>query len=407
YFDDSNSNYKYYVFDGINGNNRLTFDETKSYLNNTGRNSLLLERADEFHQGVDDLDPADYGVKTYNIVGCGVPTLGQIYILGKKSEEFSYNIHMINGDGTVPLRSAKAIPALKTYYVKKIQHALLPSVSGVRDLVVSILNNEDNFDISIYPNLIPDISNCSIPNGTIVSFHSPVELHVYDGAGNHTGPDVNGDIENNIEGLDYEVIDNNKFTFLPNNLDYKIVGKAIDQGVFDIRIQEVVNEEVSTTTMFTNIPVVSTTQAKFNINSSAPSQISIDNDGDGVFESEKNDPVVVVGFVEFLDTPSPALSSQVVSLGSSSSKKSVAVETAVESINVEETGIPIDEDLGTVKIKPNEVVVAITKEIVIEKKESIASSELVYKNTATVYYVIKTYLKTVFNGVWLWFKSKL
>ncbi|MEK7176009.1 MAG: alpha/beta hydrolase, partial [Patescibacteria group bacterium] len=195
YFNDSDSNYKYYVFDAVNGSDRLTFDQTTSYLKSAGRNSTLVDRADAFHQEIDNLNPADYGVETYNFVGCGTPTVGQFYILDNTDGHYIYNIKMINGDGTVPLKSAEAISATKTYYVKNAQHALMPSTSGVKELIAEILTatSTTDFDISTYSNLATNSGNCAIPNGRIVSFHSPIELHIYDSSGNHTGPDANGD----------------------------------------------------------------------------------------------------------------------------------------------------------------------------------------------------------------------
>jgi hypothetical protein len=262
---------------GVRGN--LSYDQTKDFLKNTGRNGLLVDRADEFHQGIADLDPADYGVETYNIVGCGVQTLGRIFILNKESSGgVEYNISYTNGDGTVPLKSAEHIPALKTYYAKNAVHATMPSLTGVKELIASILSGDEDFDILLYPNLAESANGCTIPNGRVVSFHSPIELHIYSN-GNHAGPNVSGDVEVNIPGVSYEVIDGNKFAFLPDGVEYTITGNATEAGTFNARIKTVEDGDVTETRYFNQVPIVATTQVEV-----TEDKIIIDNESDGVFE---------------------------------------------------------------------------------------------------------------------------
>ena len=271
YFDD----YPYYVFDGTDGNKRLTYEETKDYLKSEGRNSALVDRADAFHQEIDNLNPADYGVETYNIVGCGTPTLGNFYIL-ESGEHPIYNISFVDGDGTVPLKSAEAMTALKTYYVTDAQHALMPSTSGVKDLIADILTStsSSSYDISLYSNISNSSGICGIPDGKIVSFHSPIELHIYDSSSNHAGPNADGDIENEIAGLVYEVIGDNKFAFLPDGTVYTVKGEDSSPGTLDIRIQEIINGGVSTTTLFSTLPLTYETTLQF-ILGPIPSEITI------------------------------------------------------------------------------------------------------------------------------------
>ncbi|MDO8565513.1 MAG: alpha/beta fold hydrolase [bacterium] len=298
YFDDALNDYRYYVFNAASGEDRLTFDQTKSYLNSSGRNSTLVDRANTLHQEIDNLDPATYGVETYNIVGCGTPTIGQFYVL-EDGEHPIYNIKMINGDGTVPLKSAEAMSATSTYYVRNAQHALMPSTSGVKELVAGILTSTSTtFDISPYSNLSTTSSGCTIPDGRIVSFHSPIELHIYDSSGNHVGPDANGDIENEITGVTYEVIGDNKFAFLPNGVNYTIRGNATNSGTFDVRIQELVSGEVATTTLWTDLVLQTTTQVQFSVNSNTPTQITLDNQNDGVYEVLQNVSTAIAGLLE-------------------------------------------------------------------------------------------------------------
>ncbi|MBX4200187.1 alpha/beta hydrolase [Candidatus Parcubacteria bacterium] len=394
YLDSLDPDYSYYILDLVGKNDRLDYEETKSYLKDAGRNSTLVDRADAFHHQVDDLDPADYGVKTYNIIGCGTPTIGQFYILDKQGDHTTYNIKMINGDGTVPLKSAEAIPAVQTYFVKNAQHAVLPSTSGVKELVAMLVSTSTTPDVSTFSNLSTSESDCPKLNGQLVSFHSPIELHVYDNSGNHTGPDVNGDIENNIPGVDYETIEDNKFAFLPNGSDYTVKGVATHSGSFDLRIQTMVNDEVTKTTLFTDVPLGSATQTQFTVGNIVPDQIYLDENGDGVFEtshpastsspglllSTGKEPTVIL-----TSQPSP---SEVLSVLSGSPHREVYKEPISTSTS---------EFVKVAKLNPKKVIVSVN---ISGTSSSTSTNDI---NSAAVY---KSY-KDVFKRLWSWIKRKL
>lgn len=397
YFDDTDQSYKYYVFDGINNLERLTFEQTKNYLKNAGRNSALVDRADALHQEIDNLNPADYGVKTYNIVGCGTPTIGQIYVLSKEGDHYSYNIRMINGDGTVPLKSAEALPALKTYFVKNAQHAVMPSTSGVKEIVTSILNGDDNPNVSLYSNIVMSDAYCPVADGKIVSFHSPIDLNVYDSSGNHTGPDVNGDIENNISGVVYETIEDNKFAYLPDGQEYNIVGNSTDLGTFDARIETMVDGEVTSTTLFNDVAISPESQTKFAVGAVVPTQISIDKNGDGIFESTVDVSKVSDGFLEStgkdkpVDVPEETKISNPTS-GSSHRNTSPPVPIIVQQL-LNASVTPTQAKIANSKPKETKAVVSVPKTN--------------YQNTAVAYKSFGQGLKNVFKTLWSWIKSKI
>lgn len=390
----------YYVFNAASGEDRLTFDQTSSYLNAAGRNSSLVDRANALHQEIDNLNPATYGVETYNIVGCGTPTIGQFYILDDTAGHPIYNIKMINGDGTVPLRSAEAMAATSTYYVKNAQHALMPSTSGVKELIADILTSTStSFDISPYSNLAMSSSGCTIPDGRIVSMHSPIELHVYDSNGNHTGPDSNGDIENNIAGVTYEVIGDNKFAYLPNGVNYTIKGNATNSGTFDVRIQEVVGGEVATTTLFTNLPLTTVTQAQFSIGSSLPTYINLDNNNDGIFDQDFSASTITSGILE--GTGHIAIVEEVLPVSSSKPTFEPVLTKATSPTEV--PGVTIFAATST-PIKLTPILVSVKPK---QANEAIEANKTEYTNTAIVYKSFGSKVKSVFQRLWIRIKSKL
>jgi hypothetical protein len=411
YLNQADDNYKYYVFDGINKNNRLSFDQTKTYLKDSGRNAALVDRANTFHQEVDNLNPADYGVKAFNIVGCGIPTIGQFYILDKDEDgHVYYNIKMINGDGTVPLRSAEAIAAEKTYYVKGIRHAVISSADGVKELVASLLISSTTPDGSAYENISSLSSDCSLPGGVIVSFHSPVDLHVYDESRNHDGPTSNGDVEENIPGATYEVIEDNKFSFLPGDSEYEVIGKATGNGMLAVRIEDFGGEKVTKTTLFNDIPVKETTIIKFKVRRGLPTIILIDADGDGVFEATKEMTGQVDGFLESnkiekkpvpSPVPIPPLSNkEEESLVRARSKLGgrrhlLEESTTTEVVVMRETQ---STSRAVVRAKPKE-------NKIIEVPTTSESNTL--QNTAAVYNSWGRGFGDVFKRMWIWIKSNI
>lgn len=264
YFDFTLPDYSYYLYDlgdvdgdGVTG--RLSYENTKSFLKNTGRNNTLIQNAELVHNDLDDFNPNDYGIESFNIVGCGAPTIGKIFANNKKfDEDFHYQIKYISGDGTVPQRSAEGMISDNLFYATGIEHATMPSQVGIRNLVTSILgDNIEDFDYSANSNIKTNADNCILPDGKIISIHSPVSLDIYDDAGNHTGPDENGDIEYGIEGVTYDTLDGNKFAFIPNDLNVTIKFKATGTGSAGVDVQDYSRGVIAHSESFVQIPIES------------------------------------------------------------------------------------------------------------------------------------------------------
>ncbi len=408
YFDSSDSNYQYYILNGVDQNSRLIFDQTESYLKSQGRNATLVDRAHALHEEIDNLKPSDYGVETYNIVGCGTPTIGQFYVLDDSIEHPVYNIHMISGDGTVPLKSAEAITASSTFYVKDAKHATLPSTVGVKELVVQLLTSTttESIDISNYSNLANNSTGCQIPNGNIVSFHSPIDLHIYDQFGNHVGPDVSGDLEENIPGVIYETIEDNKFAFLPEGGDYTVKGNATDSGSFSVRMQQVVDGEVATTTLFANIPLTLTTQAEFTIGSTTPIVVAIDANNDGAYESHYSVSTTTQGIlnstgieVKEKGEELPPLAPHYTSGQSISESEKIVPTLDIEALTLIEP--KIEEPPAPIPVE------TIQTEVFMEPKQLSVENKYEYQNTAVVYKSFTYKVLAFLKKLWEWIMSKL
>jgi len=282
-----------YVTDALNeiidlSSFNLNYLETQNLMVEKGRNPLMFPFAKNLHDSIDDLDLS--GIETHNFVGCGTKTIGGITVKQKLSwislgfrlvDDFE--LKYVNGDETVPLESASKTIGANIYFAQSNTHGSLPSAEGVRQSVLSILKGEE---LQNYPNILTDASTCNI-SGKVVSVHSPVELHIYDEEGNHTGPNSNGDIEYNVTGVQYDVIDGEKFAFLPDGVNYEIVTQATDTGGYNFQIEDQnKNDEITATYDWTLIPL-ETLQAKGEISvgpdyPASEYKVTMDNNGDNI-----------------------------------------------------------------------------------------------------------------------------
>lgn len=289
----------------------LNHKQTQNFMGQQGRNERFNENATTLHARADDTILSD--IDTYNFAGCGVTkTLDTVLIKKKRPTKIfgmtlakEYELYYGAGDGVVPLESAKAINSDYQYYVRYDGHATLPSFSSVRATIASLLRGTT-------PELVDTISNssdiCGV-SGNSIGVHSPVRLDIYEGLNGHTGPVVGDirEIEYGIPGVQYDVIEDEKFAFLPEGIAYTLVFTAEDVGVFDVSISES-NEydTITTKRYYYNIPIAGLqTKAYLQINADGTSdyKLHIDQDGDGIYESFRTPAGTVTGLAATDTTP--------------------------------------------------------------------------------------------------------
>lgn len=151
---------------------------------------------------------------------------------------------------------------LNKYYVKNGKHAELPSTDGVRELILDILNGQA-------PALAGNVSGtsnfCNF-KGKTLNWRSPVEVHIYS-QGKHTGPIENNAIEYGIPGVNYDIIDGEKFIFLPTDegQEYQIQGIGESMGTFDLLISENDNGNDLNTFVYNDLPISQGTPIAFDV----------------------------------------------------------------------------------------------------------------------------------------------
>lgn len=282
----------------IKKENFLNFEETKNLISGLF-NSSLFNQAESFWSK--NLNSQDFsGIDVYNIVGCGNATQYQYKL---SSDNKIKKINYTTGDETVPLGSAASLATEtgKTFYAKGGRHSELPSFDGVRQLISQILIGEE---INLASNISNNSSLCNL-KGKTINFRSPVDVHVYDAQNRHSGP-IEGGLENNIPGVDYEIIDGHKFVFLPTNDGqlYQIEGIGTASGSFDLSITDYENGTELESKIFNDVAINTDSKVRFNIsNTTLDNQIELDYENDGVFSSIGLSSILDGQDIEDIDSP--------------------------------------------------------------------------------------------------------
>lgn len=262
----------------------LDYNQTQEFLAEHELNKSLIQKTEQFF-GKELHEMKFSEVDAYNIAGCKTGTQAQ-YSFGLKNS-YIRDINYVSGDKTVPLVSADYInlPSDHKFYVKNGNHAELSSTEGVRDLIVAILSDKSS---QLSENVSNNSDFCRMKGKTII-WRSPVKVHVYDANGNHTGPKDLG-IENNIPGVDYEIIGEEKFMFLPDEGNYHVeaLGRAL--GHFDLSISDVDDDVVTNTTVFNDVAITQESKIKFDVNPGIKVlDIAVDYSGSGEFKTVEPD----------------------------------------------------------------------------------------------------------------------
>jgi hypothetical protein len=245
YLDDDLPDYRYFVYDMVDYDNdgvrgRLNLEQSNNFLKNSGVNNILLDIAPHVHDDLDSLVIDSAKIKTFNLVGCGTPTVGKIFVTGRDRKGPIFDLAYISGDGTVPERSARSFTADNEYQFSGLIHAEMSSHPKVRNVVSSILL-EDNLEII-------DDSNCEIADSNLYSVRGPVKIEVPEGE---------------VYPLYDEIFDNTFFVTSADNHEPVIIS-ASDTGKFSAKVKKMRGGRVVSTINFNNVQIPSATST-FNI----------------------------------------------------------------------------------------------------------------------------------------------
>ena len=254
------------------------FASTTNYLINNSLNSGLLASSNAFHnQEFDNFNLSNSGIKAYNIVGCQTGTPGKIVVLNNGE----LRIMPVAGDGTVPIFSANKIPGAETFFALESDHATMLTQDGIRQEITNLITGTA---APASGKITPFVSDCSF-NGTEVSSHSPVDLHIYDISGRHVGPTADGGFDSEIPNVGYDTIGHEHFAFLPAGGQYTVQLVATGAGSFNFDSTTIQNGETADATYYNHIPVTANSTASIDIGSGSDQKIYLDTDGDGASDA--------------------------------------------------------------------------------------------------------------------------
>lgn len=341
---------RYFVdqFDIDNNNivGTLTYDQTNNLIGNLGLNTLLRDDAIDLHNTLDTWSISDDLLsRTSNIVGCGEPTMGTIVTIPGINGDHSTGIIDLNGDKTVPLGSALGVQSSEVFYVPHGEHAYLPNNKDVRKIMIDLLiNNIVDVQDEKYVNIRDGINNCTY-DVTVQSVHSPVEIHAYDAMGNHTGPNDQGDIDEDIPRSTYEVLGDEKYIYYPTGTDVNVTLQGLDTGTFRYDISRITQDGTVESARFYDLPVSALTTGEVFIENGVitQSRIVLDTNDDGISDEEYN-PSGILNEIEAQDYISPYSSIDVSGIQDES-------ETYVNSVNVSLSAIDNEQGSGVLEIR--------------------------------------------------------
>ena len=212
-----------------------------------------------------------------------------------------------DGDGTVVTPSASAMSGVDTYYVdiyehnteiltglrRNREHADILEIQQLQELLSHIIQDDDVVVLPEHISLEKQISEDN-DKRIRVRIHSPVELHIYDAEGNHTGIVPNTDPESDLRRFEAN-IPNSYYTEFgeikyagANTFGANIISLiGEDTGTFTLEVDTLIGGNISTTTTFTDIPVVKDARDRVVVGEdSSVSSLTLDIDDDGVVDAE-------------------------------------------------------------------------------------------------------------------------
>ncbi|WP_341347072.1 hypothetical protein [Paenibacillus sp. FSL H3-0469] len=290
---------------------QYNYDETNKFFKNNlaWSNNKLYDQAINFHSDLNLLNTLQQ-VDSYYFVGDQKKTLGKItYRVYSQYNPYIIfdDVSNIQGDNTVPVSSAtigRKLAKERTYFVKS-SHLGIVKNNDVQQQILNILNGKPN-------DLVGNIRRDTIETDTLkLKAECPVELHVYDSSGNHTGPISPNEFDSNIPDGNYYTDGETKIALVNAKEDYSVRIKGTGYGELTFSLIWADSKDLENKTLrFDNIAVTPTSIFKADVNQSGQVVLQIDQNGDGNFEGSIN-PSVDLDLGGTQDETIPTLASHV------------------------------------------------------------------------------------------------
>lgn len=262
-------------------------------------NENLLTYAKNAHDQIDTWTPPS-SVTLYQIGGWGQDTVSgiefyELCVLSICKKEYRPTF-IEDGDGVVPIPSSLMTSTttenVKRYWINlslygygplgNKDHGNLLSIIDLQNFIATVL--VDNPSTEIQQNIfIQQPDSKKLEKRLRFILHSPLTLNLYDSSGNHAGPNLSNEPDENIPGSQYGEFGEVQYLIVPAGPEYNLRLEGYAGGAFSLDIQEVSGEGIIASTTFANIPSQTGTIVQANIKDSIKtlSPLSVDSNGDG------------------------------------------------------------------------------------------------------------------------------
>lgn len=287
-----------------------TFSETENFIKDTNdwSNDVLLENAKNFHSSLDVLNTLKK-VDSYFIVGDQRETPGKlVYYVPSLNDKYLSDVKVIQGDGVVPTSSATVgfkLDETRTFYIGR-SHVGLVKSPEVQQKILKILKDKPNEFVS-------DKIRDETKEIKTLKFKAecPVELHIYDSSGNHTGPTGAETFESKIPDINYFTDGETKIALVNDTEDYKVRIIGTGYGELTFSIVWANEKDIEDRTLrFDNVAVTPTSVFIADVNQNGQVVLQIDQNGDDNFEGSIS-PTVDLDLGGTQDETIPTLSSHI------------------------------------------------------------------------------------------------
>lgn len=287
-------------------------------------NEDILDEAITTHSKIDNWTPPA-GVKVIQLGGWGLPTVSGIEYKEKKNEtclqreitsfpvcveeEGKYTLipepkWTVDGDKIVTTPSGLMMPVLdnvERYWFdikrnkSKIEHKNILEANNVRDFIKNEIRNIEA-DLPEYISIEKPADYEGMKPRIKMSLYSPLDIHLYDSSGNHTGyKEIMTDegpqriIEENIPNSFYFQLGDVKYVSFEKGENVKVRLDGYEEGSYTLKIEEVRDiesgEEIINHVTFKNLPTSENTEVNLVISEGGLKNISnleADYNGDNI-----------------------------------------------------------------------------------------------------------------------------
>jgi len=251
---------------------------------------------------------APVGVKIIQIAGWGLDTIRgiryddcDIPFCPDTLNHLDRELLLVHdGDGTVVIPSAVAMEGVETYYVNLLEnnfllkrnrdHADILEVEYMNGLLMELIKREE-FTESVF---ITDTKPIPKDEDKKLRFriHSPVSLDLYS-EGNHTGLVPNTDPDSDLQHIEQQIPNSyylefgeTKYAGVDTFATTTVVLVGQSAGTFTFEIDEVLGDELVSTTSFSGIPVIEGARVTMDVQRVASSTVlALDMDADGIVDA--------------------------------------------------------------------------------------------------------------------------